>query len=111
MQPLLDAWQLDATARQIDGDLMPRSRDLPDGKVEYVEHIAKNRRTFATSVCCSGSDPARAKEAIVIGAHYDHVGLGGRLSVTPERAGEIHNGADDNAWVPHRSLRSRGQPR
>jgi Zn-dependent M28 family amino/carboxypeptidase len=33
----------------------------------------------------------------VIGAHYDHVGLGGRLSVTPERTGEIHNGADDNA--------------
>jgi Zn-dependent M28 family amino/carboxypeptidase len=44
-----------------------------------------------------GSDPARAREAIVIGAHYDHVGLGGRLSLTPERAGEIHNGADDNA--------------
>ena len=28
-----------------------------------------------------GSDPAKAGEAIVIGAHYDHVGLGGRLSV------------------------------
>jgi Zn-dependent M28 family amino/carboxypeptidase len=34
---------------------------------------------------------------VVIGAHYDHVGLGGHLSVSPERAGEIHNGADDNA--------------
>ena len=44
-----------------------------------------------------GSDPSKAGEVIVIGAHYDHVGLGGRLSVTPERAGEIHNGADDNA--------------
>ena len=41
--------------------------------------------------------PTPAKESIVIGAHYDHVGLGGRLSVTPERIGEIHNGADDNA--------------
>ena len=98
MQPLLDAWQLDATARQIDGDLMPRSRDLPDGKVEYVEHIAKNRRTVRNVIgVLPGSDPARAKEAIVIGAHYDHVGLGGRLSVSPERTGEIHNGADDNA--------------
>jgi len=98
MQPLLDAWQLDATARQIDGDLMPRSRDLPEGKVEYVEHIAKNRRTVRNVIgVLPGSDPARAKEAIVIGAHYDHVGLGGRLSVSPERAGEIHNGADDNA--------------
>jgi peptidase M28-like protein len=98
MQPLLDGWQLDATARQIDGDLMPRSRDLPDGKVEYVEHIAKNRRTVRNVIgVLPGSDPVRAKEAIVIGAHYDHVGLGGRLSVSPERAGEIHNGADDNA--------------
>jgi Zn-dependent M28 family amino/carboxypeptidase len=44
-----------------------------------------------------GADPARAHEAIVIGAHYDHVGLGGRFSVSPERTGEIHNGADDNA--------------
>jgi len=97
MQPLLDGWQLDATARQIDGDLMPRSRDLPDGKVEYVEHIAKNRRTVRNVIgVLPGNDPGRAKEAIVIGAHYDHVGLGGRLSVTG-RAGEIHNGADDNA--------------
>jgi Zn-dependent M28 family amino/carboxypeptidase len=34
---------------------------------------------------------------VVIGAHYDHVGLGGRLSVAPELTGQIHNGADDNA--------------
>ena len=33
----------------------------------------------------------------MIGAHYDHVGLGGRLSLTPDRTGEVHNGADDNA--------------
>ena len=77
---------------------MPRSRDLPDGKVDYVEHLAKNRRTVRNVVgVLPGSEPARAKEAIVIGAHYDHVGLGGRLSVTPEKTGEIHNGADDNA--------------
>ena len=97
-QPLLDAWQLETAARQIDTDLVPRSRDLPDVKVEYVEHLAKNRRTVRNVIgVLPGSDPARAKEAIVIGAHYDHVGLGGRLSVSPERAGEIHNGADDNA--------------
>jgi hypothetical protein len=97
-KPLLDAWQLDAVAQQIDADLVPRSRDLPDGKIEYVEHLAKNRRTVRNVVgVLPGSEPARAKETVVIGAHYDHVGLGGRLSVSPERAGEIHNGADDNA--------------
>ena len=35
-----------------------------------------------------GSDPALKNEYIVVGAHYDHVGV---------RNGKIHNGADDNA--------------
>jgi hypothetical protein len=43
-----------------------------------------------------GSDPKLKNEAIVIGAHYDHLGLGGQGSLAP-RAGEIHHGADDNA--------------
>jgi len=97
-QPILDAWQLDIAARQIDTDLVARSRAIPDAKVDYVEHLAKNRRIVRNVIgILPGSDPARAKEAIVIGAHYDHVGLGGRLSVTPDKTGEIHNGADDNA--------------
>ena len=97
-QPLIDAWQLEAVAKQIDGDLMPRSRELTDAKVDYVEFLAKNRRMVRNVIgVLPGNDPTRAKESIVIGAHYDHVGLGGRLSVSPERTGEIHNGADDNA--------------
>jgi Zn-dependent M28 family amino/carboxypeptidase len=44
-----------------------------------------------------GSEDARDEEAVVLGAHYDHVGLGGRYSAAPDRTGEIHNGADDNA--------------
>jgi aminopeptidase YwaD len=43
-----------------------------------------------------GSDPKLKSEAIVIGAHYDHLGLGGEGSLAP-REGEIHHGADDNA--------------
>jgi aminopeptidase YwaD len=43
-----------------------------------------------------GSDPVVKNEAIVIGAHYDHLGRGGEGSLAP-RAGEIHHGADDNA--------------
>ena len=97
-QPLVDAWKLDEAAQMIDSDLVPRSRTLPDAKVDYIEHLARNRRTVRNVIgVLPGSDPQRAKEAVVIGAHYDHVGLGGRLSVTPERTGEIHNGADDNA--------------
>jgi Zn-dependent M28 family amino/carboxypeptidase len=43
-----------------------------------------------------GSDPVLKNEAIVIGAHYDHLGRGGAGSLAP-REGEIHHGADDNA--------------
>jgi hypothetical protein len=98
MQPLLDAWGLDAFARQIDLDLRPRSRLLKDATIDYMEFLARDRKTVRNVVgVLPGSDPVKAREAIVIGAHYDHVGLGGRLSMTPERAGEVHNGADDNA--------------
>jgi len=41
-----------------------------------------------------GSDPEAP--AIVIGAHYDHLGRGGEGSFAPD-AGAIHPGADDNA--------------
>ena len=43
-----------------------------------------------------GSDPKLKNEAIVVGAHYDHLGLGGEGSLAT-REGEIHHGADDNA--------------
>ncbi len=45
----------------------------------------------------AGADPILAREWVVIGAHYDHLGEGGASnSLAPgERA--IHNGADDNA--------------
>jgi Tol biopolymer transport system component len=38
----------------------------------------------------------RLPGAVLLGAHYDHLGLGGRDSLAPEST-EPHNGADDNA--------------
>lgn len=37
-----------------------------------------------------------ANEYLVVGAHYDHVGMGGPGSLAPGTF-EVHNGADDNA--------------
>jgi Zn-dependent M28 family amino/carboxypeptidase len=60
--------------------------------------LSLNRRTVRNVIgILDGSSAARKHEAIVLGAHYDHVGLGGRFSAAPDRTGEIHNGADDNA--------------
>ncbi len=44
-----------------------------------------------------GIDPKLASQAIVIGAHYDHLGYGGRHSLAPDAKHVIHPGADDNA--------------
>lgn len=38
----------------------------------------------------------KAKETILVTAHYDHIGLGGKLSKAL-KDNEVHNGADDNA--------------
>ena len=45
-----------------------------------------------------GRSSARRGETIVIGAHYDHLGLGGFGALDdPDSTGTVHNGADDNA--------------
>ena len=44
-----------------------------------------------------GSDPDLRNEWVVVGAHYDHLGLGSRGSLAPAQVGQIHHGADDNA--------------
>jgi hypothetical protein len=45
----------------------------------------------------TGSDPQLRNEWVVVGAHYDHLGLGDQHSLAPSQIGEIHHGADDNA--------------
>jgi hypothetical protein len=44
-----------------------------------------------------GRDPVLRNEAVILGAHYDHLGLGGFGSLDPDSTGKVHNGADDNA--------------
>ncbi len=41
-----------------------------------------------------GADRSRV---IVLGAHFDHLGMGGTGSLARSTWGEVHNGADDNA--------------
>jgi len=45
-----------------------------------------------------GSDPELARAPVVVGAHYDHLGLGGGHSdIHRGDEGKLHPGADDNA--------------
>lgn len=85
-------------ARTIDITLTPQSRELAGAAISYTEQRGRLRPRLRNVVAIlRGSDPERALEAIVVGAHYDHLGLGGRFSDAPDATGQIHNGADDNA--------------
>ncbi len=44
-----------------------------------------------------GASVALRGEIVIVGAHYDHLGLGGFGALDPDSTGRVHNGADDNA--------------
>ncbi|NUN07779.1 MAG: M20/M25/M40 family metallo-hydrolase [Ignavibacteriaceae bacterium] len=44
-----------------------------------------------------GSDPVLKDEYVVVGAHFDHIGMGETGVMSKDNIGQIHNGADDNA--------------
>ncbi|MGD0074441.1 MAG: M28 family peptidase [Candidatus Binataceae bacterium] len=62
-------------------------------RVDLKKQTATGHNVFAM-VRAGASD--RIDEAIVIGAHYDHLGHGDENSLAP-KLGDIHPGADDNA--------------
>ena len=84
-------------AAAIDGALAPRSLAIGvQARVEVM--LLRGRGTTANIVGrLPGRDARLASEAIVIGAHYDHLGRGGEGSLAPDHMGAIHHGADDNA--------------
>jgi aminopeptidase YwaD len=64
--------------------------------VHLMVSVAKDRRPTANVVgILPGTDPDAG--AVILGAHYDHLGRGNSSSLAPDQIGEIHNGADDNA--------------
>lgn len=68
-------------------------------KVNAVADVVKTRVTAQNVVgMIEGTDPVLKNEYIIIGAHFDHLGMGGEGSGSraPEQLA-VHNGADDNA--------------
>jgi Zn-dependent M28 family amino/carboxypeptidase len=49
------------------------------------------------AVVVPGSDSSLSGEYVVVGAHYDHLGMSTLGALDPERGGAIRPGADDNA--------------
>ena len=76
----------------------PASQDLEKSAAKITVDLAKTKKPVKNVVgILPGVDEEMSKEAIVIGAHYDHLGFGGRDSLDPDKTGQVHNGADDNA--------------
>jgi aminopeptidase YwaD len=61
-----------------------------------VNFVKKTTDAYNVIGILEGSDATLKNEAIVIGAHYDHLGKGGQGSLAVNST-EIHHGADDNA--------------
>lgn len=84
-----------AAAGEADG--RPHSRPLGIAARVSVEVRHERAETANVAAILPGADPAVAGECVVVGAHHDHLGLGGDASLAPEQAGAVHPGADDNA--------------
>lgn len=66
---------------------------------EYIQKFVFKKdsvRTLNSQNVAAFISPKKNKHTIIIGAHYDHIGMGGKLSKSFLQY-EPHNGADDNA--------------
>ena len=83
---------------RIDREEKPASMPLPGLKISIAVSLEKITQTVHNVIgILSGSDPRLRDEVIVVGAHYDHLGLGAYGTRDSSAEGQIHNGADDNA--------------
>lgn len=84
--------------KEIDSGPRPASAEVPGVTATVEIEVRKNPQTTWNVIgCVEGSDPALKDEYVVVGAHYDHLGLGHFGALDPGNAGKIHYGADDNA--------------
>jgi hypothetical protein len=92
----LDESNLGEIEDEIGRTLKPASRELKGWRIQGetdVRHVHCEVKNVAAIL--PGEGPL-ADEAIVLGAHYDHLGYGSQ-STLPSKRGPIYHGADDNA--------------
>lgn len=75
----------------------PKAIDLKAELIEAQASVIKQKvtaRNVIFKIEAQGTE--HVNSAVVLGAHYDHLGMGGDNSRTPDTVA-VHNGADDNA--------------
>jgi hypothetical protein len=95
----LRAAGVDVVALAAGGESDGRPHSRPLGVRVRLEVEVRHERAETANVAAvlPGRDPSLAGECVLVGAHHDHLGLGGDASLAPEQIGTIHPGADDNA--------------
>jgi hypothetical protein len=108
---------LESIESDIDKNLHPESFALPEKlRLDVNVDITREVKTVHNVVAYLAGETG---EYVVIGAHYDHLGLGEQFSMAPSLAGTVHPGADDNAsgtagvielarWFSNQPKRQRG---
>lgn len=101
-RPMATQWlkeagkSLEEIETRIDEKVAPESFELPGWKVEGKADVTRRKIPSMNVLGLLPGNGELAEEFVVIGAHFDHVGMGGAGSLAPGTY-EIHNGADDNA--------------
>ena len=90
-----DGRDLHALSKQIDQDGHPHSFALSNNLSVDLSVDVRGETKIVHNV--AAYLPGTTSEYVVVGAHYDHLGLGDENSLAPSQIGTIHPGADDNA--------------
>ncbi|WP_218933397.1 M28 family peptidase [Rubripirellula lacrimiformis] len=85
--------ELEASIHQ---SLRPASEVLSGVSITMAVDMKEGNRESPNVVGVLEGRGPMASETVVVGAHYDHVGMGGVGSLAPGTIA-VHNGADDNA--------------
>ncbi len=89
---------LEGAQKAIDEARKPASFPATGSKAALIADVSPRRvKTRNVIGKLSGPDGAKADGLLVVGAHYDHLGLGGSNSLDKSGTPQIHPGADDNA--------------
>ena len=82
--------------KRIDSTYRPESMLLPNVDASISVELQSPNASTSNVIGELVGRGRLANETVVVGAHYDHVGMGGYGSLAPGTVA-IHNGADDNA--------------
>ncbi len=86
---------LESWIAAVDKDLKPKPVPIPGLTLNLTVDVVREKTDVPNVAAYL---PGTTDEHVIIGAHYDHIGMGEQSSMSPSEAGKaVHHGADDNA--------------